>query len=125
MRRHRDAFGDAPIYRDALDVGGEYQFRVRGEDHVWTAATVAALQHAVRGNLPDQYRAYAKVSNEQSERLLTIRGLFRLKPAEEDARSPVPIEEVEPASKSCGASPPAPCRSARSRARRIPRSPSP
>ncbi len=99
VRRHRDAFGDAPIYRAALDVGGEYQYRVRGEDHVWTAATVAALQHAVRGNIPDQYRTYAKVSNEQSERLLTIRGLFRLKPAEEDARAPVPIEEVEPASK--------------------------
>src|SRR5690349_8138183 len=97
VRRHRDAFSDAPVYRHALDVGGEYQFRVRGEDHVWTAPTVSALQHAVRGNLPDQYRAYAKVSNEQSERLLTIRGLFQLKPAEEDGRKPVPIEEVEPA----------------------------
>ena len=81
MRRHRDAFGDAPIYRNALDVGGEYQFRVRGEDHVWTAGTVSALQHAVRANLPEQYRAYAKVSNEQTERLLTIRGLFRIKSA--------------------------------------------
>jgi glutamate synthase (NADPH) large chain len=97
VRRHRDAFGSAPVYREALDVGGEYQLRLRGEDHVWTAATVAALQHAVRANLPDQYRAYAKVSNEQSERLLTIRGLFRLKSAHEDRRKPVPIEEVEPA----------------------------
>ena len=97
MRRHRDAFGDAPIYRNALDVGGEYQFRVRGEDHVWTATTVSALQHAVRGNLPDQYRAYAKVTNEQSERLLTIRGLFRLNPRTRTRRKPVPIEEVEPA----------------------------
>src|SRR6266481_4705435 len=97
IRRHRDAFGDAPIYRDALDVGGEYQFRLRGEDHAWTAATVSALQHAVRGNLPDQYRAYAKVSNEQSEQLLTIRGLFRIKSAEEDSRKPVPLDEVEPA----------------------------
>src|SRR5262245_22025101 len=97
VRRHRDAFGDAPIYRSALDVGGEYQFRVRGEDHVWTAQTVAALQHAVRGNLPDEYKAYALVSNEQSERLLTIRGLFRLKSAEDDGRKPVPLEEVEPA----------------------------
>src|SRR5205085_8840099 len=97
VRRHRDAFSDAPIYRHALDVGGEYQFRVRGEDHAWNTATVSALQHAVRGNLPDEYRAYAKVSNEQSERLLTIRGLFRLKSAEEDGRTPVPLEEVEPA----------------------------
>jgi glutamate synthase domain-containing protein 2/glutamate synthase domain-containing protein 1/glutamate synthase domain-containing protein 3 len=97
VRRHRGAFGDAPIYRDALDVGGEYQFRLRGEDHAWTAATVSALQHAVRGNLPDQYRVYAKVSNEQSEQLLTIRGLFRLKSAHEDGRKPVPTAEVEPA----------------------------
>jgi len=97
VRRHRGAFGDAPIYRDALDVGGEYQFRLRGEDHAWTAATVSALQHAVRGNLPDEYRAYARVSNEQSEQLLTIRGLFRLKSAREDGRKPLPIEEVEPA----------------------------
>jgi glutamate synthase (NADPH) large chain len=97
VRRHRDAFGDSPIYRNALDVGGEYQFRVRGEDHVWTAQTVQTLQHAVRANLPDQYRHYAKVSNEQTERLLTIRGLFRIKSAEDDGRKPVPIEEVEPA----------------------------
>jgi glutamate synthase (NADPH/NADH) large chain len=97
VRRHRDAFGDAPIYKTALDVGGEYQFRVRGEDHVWSAQTVSALQHAVRGNVPEQYKVYAKVSNEQTERLLTIRGLFRIKSAEEDGRKPVPIEEVEPA----------------------------
>ncbi len=97
VQRHRDAFGDAPIYKTALDVGGEYQFRVRGEDHVWTAHTVSALQHAVRGNLPDQYRAYAKVSNEQSERLLTIRGLFRLKDALDDGRQAVLLEEVESA----------------------------
>jgi glutamate synthase (NADPH/NADH) large chain len=99
VRRHRDAFGDEPIYRSALDVGGEYQFRVRGEDHVWTAATVSALQHAVRGNLPEQYRLYAGVSNEQTERLLTIRGLFRLRSAAEDGRAPIPLNEVEPAEK--------------------------
>jgi glutamate synthase (NADPH) large chain len=97
VRRHRDAFGDSPVYRNALDVGGEYAYRVRGEDHVWNATTVAALQHAVRGNSRDKYRAYAEVSNEQSERLLTIRGMFRLKTAEEDGRTPVPLDEVEPA----------------------------
>jgi glutamate synthase (NADPH) large chain len=96
-RRHRDAFGDVPIYRHALDVGGEYAYRLRGEDHVWSATTVAALQHAVRGNSLEKYRAYAKVSNEQSERLLTIRGMFRLKTAEEDGRNRLPLEEVEQA----------------------------
>jgi glutamate synthase (NADPH/NADH) large chain len=97
VQRHRDAFGDSPIYRDMLDVGGEYAYRIRGEDHVWTSETVSALQHAVRGNSQDKYRAFAKIINDQSERLLTIRGLFELRSAEDDGRKPVPIEEVEPA----------------------------
>jgi glutamate synthase (NADPH/NADH) large chain len=97
VSRHRDAFGDSPVYRSSLDVGGEYQYRVRGEDHVWTASTVSALQHAVRGNSLDQYRLFATQLNEQAERLLTIRGLFRIKSADEDGRKPISIDEVEPA----------------------------
>jgi glutamate synthase (NADPH) large chain len=95
--RHRDAFSDSPVYRTMLDVGGEYAFRVRGEDHVWNAATVSALQHAVRGNSYEKYRQFAHSINDQSAHLFTIRGLFRIKPADEDARKAVPIEEVEPA----------------------------
>ena len=53
VRRHRDAFGDAPIYRNALDVGGEYAYRIRGERHMWSPTSVADLQHAVRGNSQD------------------------------------------------------------------------
>ena len=83
--------------RTMLDVGGDYAVRVRGEDHVWTAETVSVLQHAVRSNSQEQYRAFAKIVNEQSEHLLTIRGLFRIKNAKEDGRAPVPIEDVEPA----------------------------
>ena len=79
-----------------LDVGGEYAVRVRGEDHVWNATTVSTLQHAVRGNSQEKYRAFAKILNEQ-DTLVTIRGLFRVKTAEEDERKPVPLEEVEPA----------------------------
>ncbi len=97
VRRHRDAFSDAPIYRSMLDVGGEYAFRVRGEEHVWNAATVAALQHAVRGNSYEKYRHFARIINEQSEHLFTIRGLFRIKSAAEDGRGPIAVEEVEPA----------------------------
>ena len=99
VRRHRDAFSEAPIYRSMLDVGGDYAVRVRGEDHVWTAETVQRLQHAVRGNSRDSYRAFAQVVNDQNERLLTMRGLFRIKSAEEDGRKPVSLEEVEPAAK--------------------------
>ena len=77
VRRHRLAFSDAPIYRDALDVGGDYAYRIRGEAHSWTPQTVSLLQHAVRGNSRDQYRAFAKLLNEQDEKLLNLRGLFR------------------------------------------------
>ncbi|MFC0284249.1 glutamate synthase large subunit [Camelimonas abortus] len=97
-RRHRDAFGNAPVYLNALDVGGDYAVRVRGETHAWDADSVRDLQHAVRGNARDKYRAFARRINEQGERLLTIRGLFGIRTAEEDGRKPVPLEEVEPAS---------------------------
>ena len=93
VRRHQGAYSDAPIYRNMLDVGGTYAWRLRGEDHAWTPETIARLQHAVRGALPDEYRAFADEINEQSERLLTIRGLLRLKLAER----PLALDEVEPA----------------------------
>src|SRR6187397_2116156 len=95
--RHRQAFGDVPVLENALDVGGEYAYRIRGEAHVWRPSVVADLQHAVRGNLPDKYRAYAQQINDQSEQLMTLRGLFRLKSAQEMGRKPVSLDEVEPA----------------------------
>jgi glutamate synthase (NADPH/NADH) large chain len=97
VRRHRDAFGDSPVYKSMLDVGGDYAVRVRGEEHAWNATTVSLLQHAVRGNSQEQYKAYAKILNDQSERMLTIRGLFKIKTAHDSGRKPVPLEEVEPA----------------------------
>ena len=95
VERHQAAFGDVPVLESALDVGGEYNFRVRGESHVWRASVVADLQHAVRGNLPDKYRSFAKQVNDQSEQLMTMRGMFRIRSAESLGRKPVPIEEVE------------------------------
>ncbi|MGO8840170.1 MAG: glutamate synthase large subunit [Methyloceanibacter sp.] len=97
VERHRLAFSDAPVMRDMLEVGGEYAFRIRGEAHMWRPSVVADLQHAVRGELPEKYRSYAKQINEQTEQLLTLRGMFRIKTAEEMGRKPVPLEEVEPA----------------------------
>ncbi|MEZ5742139.1 MAG: glutamate synthase large subunit [Sphingomonadaceae bacterium] len=94
VRRHAAAYGDAPIYRNMLDVGGIYGLRLRGEDHAWTSANVANLQHAVRGNLPEKYREFAQSINDQSERMLTIRGLMEFKPAD----TAIPLDEVEPAS---------------------------
>ncbi len=97
VHRHRDAFGDAPIYRGALDVGGEYAYRLRGEQHAWNPDTVATLQHAVRLNALDRYREFARLVNEQETDLKTIRGLFHIRTAKETGRAPVPLEEVEPA----------------------------
>ncbi len=91
--RHKAAFGDVPIYRHALDVGGDYAYRLRGEAHVWTPDTIAKLQHATRGNRQETYDEFSRLVNEQSERLMTLRGLFALKPGAQS----VPIEEVEPA----------------------------
>jgi glutamate synthase (NADPH) large chain len=93
VRRHREAYGDNPIYRSMLDVGGNYAFRIRGEEHAWTPTSVSKLQHAVRGNQPKDYADFARSINDQSERLLTIRGLMKLKLADQ----PLSLDEVEPA----------------------------
>jgi glutamate synthase (NADPH/NADH) large chain len=95
VRRHQEAYSDLPVLRNALDIGGEYAVRTRGEAHAWTSDEVSNLQHAVRGNSQDQYRAYAKSINDQQERLLTIRGLFRLRIADETGRKPLEIDCVE------------------------------
>jgi len=64
VRRHRLAFGDAPLYRNALDVGGELAFRIRGEEHAWTPETIALLQHAVRSGDYRQFKQYSQVMNQ-------------------------------------------------------------
>jgi len=93
IRRHRLAFGNSPLYRNALDIGGEYAYRIRGEAHTWTPATISTLQHATRTNNPDLYADFCRLIDEQNESLLTLRGLMTFK---EDA-DPVPLEEVESA----------------------------
>ena len=93
VTRHRDAYGDAPVYRRMLDVGGEYGFRLRGERHQWEPDSVAKLQHAVRADDAATYEEYAAILNDQSAKLMTLRGLFELR---EDGGG-VPLEEVEPA----------------------------
>lgn len=92
-RRHRMAFGDGPLYRNALDIGGELAFRLRGEEHVWSPETISLMQHAVRRGDYRQFREYTRALNEQSKQLRNLRGLFELKFADQ----PVPLEEVEPA----------------------------
>jgi len=93
VRRHAAAYGNNPIYANMLDVGGIYGLRLRGEEHAWTSQNIGALQHAVRGNIPEKYKEFAQTINDQSARMLTIRGLMEFVPGE-----PIDIDEVEPAS---------------------------
>jgi glutamate synthase (NADPH/NADH) large chain len=94
VQKHQLAYGNAPLYRNALDVGGEYAYRVDGEKHAWTPQSINTLQQATRSNNRALYDEYAKEINEQNERILTLRGLFDFKQDQE----PIPLEEVEPAS---------------------------
>jgi glutamate synthase (NADPH/NADH) large chain len=93
VRRHRDAYGGAHTFRDALDAGGELAFRLRGEEHVWTPETVTTLQHAVREADFDKFGTYSTAINSQTTKLKNLRGLFELRFADER----LPLEEVEPA----------------------------
>jgi glutamate synthase (NADPH/NADH) large chain len=93
VRLHRLAYSDAPLYRDQLDAGGDYAYRIRGEAHMWTPDSIAKLQHATRSGNFATFKEYSRLIDDQSEKLLTLRGLFRIK----EAPTPVPIDEVEPA----------------------------
>src|SRR5688572_18610077 len=93
IRIHADAFDPVdPVLRNMLDAGGEYAWRVRGEDHTWTPDAIAKLQHATRENKYATYKEYAALINDQSKRHNTFRGLFEFR-----FGNSVPLEEVEPA----------------------------
>ena len=93
LRQHQSAFGLDPVLANSLEAGGEYAFRVRGEDHLWTPDSIAKLQNATRTGKYETYKEYARLINDQSKRHLTLRGLFEIK----SAGAPVPLEEVESA----------------------------
>ena len=95
--RHKEAFKKMPGLENLLDVGGEYAVRLRGEKHTWDSDNVKNLQHAVRSNNPDTYNEYANSINIQDQKLMTLRGLFAFKKAEDFSKKPIPIEEVEEA----------------------------
>ena len=94
IRVHKAAFGGDPVLANTLDAGGEYAFRVRGEEHMWTPDAIAKLQHSTRNNSFQTYKEYAQIINDQSRRHMTFRGLFEFRV---DPAKSVPIEEVEPA----------------------------
>ncbi len=93
MRIHQSAFGSDPVLANALDAGGEYAFRVRGEEHMWTPDSIAKLQHATRTNQYTTYKEYAALINNQTKRQMTLRGLFKFK----TINQAIALDEVEPA----------------------------
>ena len=94
IRMHRAAFSHDPVLANMLDAGGEYAWRTRGEEHMWTPDAIAKLQHASRGNRYDTYKEYAQIINDQSRRHMTLRGLFEFRV---DPDKAISIDEVEPA----------------------------
>ncbi len=94
--RHAKAYpaSGVPSAHRALDIGGEYQWRREGEPHLFDPETVFRLQHSTRGRRYDIFKQYTGRVNEQSERLMTLRGLFGFK----SGRQPISIDEVEPVS---------------------------
>jgi glutamate synthase (NADPH/NADH) large chain/glutamate synthase (ferredoxin) len=94
IRTHKAAFGADPVLANALDAGGEYAWRARGEEHMWTPDAIAKLQHSTRANNWNTYKEYAQLINDQSRRHLTLRGLFEFKI---DPAKAISVDEVEPA----------------------------
>jgi glutamate synthase (NADPH) large chain len=94
LRMHRAAFGNDPVLADALETGGEYALRVRGEEHMWTPDAIAKLQHSTRSGSFQTYKEFAQIINDQSRRHMTLRGLFEFRV---DPSRAIPIDEVEPA----------------------------
>ena len=94
IRMHKAAFGNDPVLATMLDAGGEYAWRARGEEHMWTPDVIAKLQHSTRANNWNTYKEYAQLINDQSKRHMTLRGLFEFKI---DPAKAIAIDEVESA----------------------------
>ena len=94
IRMHDLAFGNAPVLANMLDAGGEYAWRSRGEEHMWTPDAIAKLQHSTRANNWNSYKEYAQIINDQTRRHMTLRGLFEFKL---DPAKAIAVDEVEPA----------------------------
>src|SRR5690606_34515152 len=95
LRRHEFAFPEVQVPEVLdLDVGGQYQWRRKGEAHIMSPDTVAKLQHATQINSREEFKRYCRSIDDQQTRLLTLRGLLEFR----DGATPVPLDEVEPAS---------------------------
>jgi glutamate synthase (NADPH/NADH) large chain len=93
MRRHESAFGLKTYRRNELEVGGDFAYRLRGEEHVWSPETISTMQHAVRSGNYQMFQKYTRMVNDQTVKLMNLRGLFEFDLLPE----PISIDEVEPA----------------------------
>jgi glutamate synthase domain-containing protein 2/glutamate synthase domain-containing protein 3 len=91
--RHHHAFEISPSLDGDLDVGGQYQWRRRGEFHAYNPESIAKLQHAVRKGSYQLFKEYTRLVDDTSREIAALRGLLKFKPSK-----PVPLDEVEPAS---------------------------
>jgi glutamate synthase (NADPH/NADH) large chain len=93
--RHRKAYPIEEFELEGLDVGGELKWRREGPPHLFNPETVFKLQHSTRAGRYDIFKQYTNAVDDQSERLMTLRGLFKFRT---EKTSPIPIDEVEPVS---------------------------
>ena len=91
LRQHHHAFADRPLLNDALDSGGQYQWRKEGEYHLFNPETIHKLQLATRTGSFKVFQEYTAAVNQTAKHLCTLRGLFELK----SAPRPIPLDEVE------------------------------
>jgi glutamate synthase (NADPH/NADH) large chain len=122
IRNHEAAFSDDPVLETMLDAGGEYAWRARGEEHMWTPDVIAKLQHSTRANNFSTYKEYAQLINDQTKRHMTLRGLFEFK---FDPPRRFPWTRSSRPRKSSSALPRVPCRWAPSPPKPMPRWPWP
>jgi glutamate synthase (NADPH/NADH) large chain len=92
LTRHKAAYPENAKVAEQLEVGGVYQWKHRGEQHMFNPKSIHHLQVAARTDNFEEYKKYAKLIDEQTQKALTLRGLLTFR-----VGSPIPIEEVEPA----------------------------
>ncbi|GAB2770789.1 glutamate synthase large subunit [Rhabdobacter roseus] len=89
--RHKVAYPEKPVLSPRLEVGGFYQWKQRGEAHIFNPQTIHLLQHSTKTNSYELFKKYSKLIDDQSQKAMTLRGLLRFKKS-----TPIPLDEVEP-----------------------------
>ncbi len=83
-KRHQAALNLKALKKNELDVGGEYAYRIKGEDHAWDPFSISTLQHSIKSNNQDKYNEYANYINGERKGILNPRSLFSIKKAKKE-----------------------------------------